>query len=73
MEQFIKIATINDQIEAQYLESVLQDRGIPYTLQSFHDSAYNGLFQAHLGWGIIRSTEQYKEDILLILEDIRKT
>ncbi len=73
MEQFIKIAAINNQIEAQYLESVLADRSIPYTMQSYHDSAYNGLFQAHLGWGVIRAPESYKEEILLILEDIRKT
>ena len=40
--------------EAQALQSLLQQHGIPSQLVSFHDTAYDGLFQAQYGWGVIR-------------------
>lgn len=32
-------------IEAQVLESMLMDSGIPHVIKTYHDSAYDGLFQ----------------------------
>ncbi len=45
------VIPIEKEIDARSLESVLQDREIPYTLVSYHDSAYAGLFQMEHGWG----------------------
>lgn len=40
--------------EAQALQSLLQQHGIPSQVVSFHDTAYDGLFQTQYGWGVIR-------------------
>ena len=40
--------------EAQALMSLLREHGIQAQLISFHDTAYDGLFQQQYGWGVIR-------------------
>ena len=50
---FIKIAVLENAIEAQLLSSVLTQYEIPHRLRSYHDTAYDGLFQLQKGWGEI--------------------
>ena len=70
-ELFIRIAVLENMIEAQIVESVLKDRGIPHRVRSFHDTAYDGLFQLQKGWGEIYAPPSRLEDVENILEDIR--
>lgn len=50
---FVKIAVIDNIIEAQMIKSVLDEENIPYLLRSYHDTAYDGLFQFQKGYGEI--------------------
>ena len=59
--------------EAQLLESILNERGIPHHIQSYHDTAYNGLYQTQKGWGKIRAPVSCSEEIRAILSEIRAT
>ncbi len=43
--------------EANAIKSILEENGIPAEIQSFHDTAYDGLFQVQYGWGVIRVSE----------------
>ncbi|MBP1713341.1 MAG: hypothetical protein H6Q42_1544 [Deltaproteobacteria bacterium] len=70
MEEFKKIAVLDNEIQARLIDSVLTERDIPHRLRSYHDSAYDGIFQTQKGWGIIQAPLQYKEEILSILEDL---
>ena len=70
MEEFKKIAVLDNEIQARLLDSVLTERGIPHRLRSYHDSAYDGIFQAQKGWGIIQAPAEYKEEILAVLGDL---
>jgi hypothetical protein len=69
---FEKIAIIGNIIEAQVLESVLTQRGMAFRLRSFHDTAYDGLFQLQKGWGAIYAPAALKDEIIEILESIRQ-
>jgi len=69
---FVKIANIENLIEAQVLESALKEREIPYRLRSFHDTAYDGLFQFQKGWGEIYAPIDRKEEILEIIDSNRQ-
>jgi len=71
METFIKIAGLENMLEAQLLESFLMEKGIPYRLRSFHDTAYDGLFQFQKGWGELFAPPAFSDEILEILKDIR--
>jgi type III secretory pathway lipoprotein EscJ len=43
--------------EANVIKSVLKEQGIYAEIKSFHDTAYDGLFQSQYGWGLIRVSE----------------
>jgi hypothetical protein len=68
---FIKIAVIDNIIEAQIISSSLEEENIPYRLRSFHDTAYDGLFQFQKGYGEILAPEKYKTVILEIISNIK--
>ncbi|SCM82913.1 conserved hypothetical protein [uncultured Sporomusa sp.] len=71
--EYIRIATIEDEFEAQILASILAERQIKHYLKSFHDSAYDGLFQKNYGWGALFAPKDNEQEILEIIEDIRKS
>ena len=51
MEDYRKIAIMENEIEARLLDSILTERDIPHLMRSYHDTAYDGLFQTQKGWG----------------------
>lgn len=72
MEEYIKIAVLDDQFEAQLLESVLKEREIPHLLRSYYDTAFDGLFQTQKGWGYISAPPEFSENIEKIIAELRK-
>jgi hypothetical protein len=72
MEDYKKAVTLDNEIEAGLMESILKERGIPHRMRSYHDTAYDGLFQTQKGWGIIDAPESHLEEIKEILSDVRK-
>jgi len=71
MEDYIKVAILENEVEARLIESILKERDIPHMLRSYHDTAYDGLFQTQKGWGEIRAPKSCEEDILDIIDDVR--
>ena len=70
-QEFVKISVLENTIEAQLIEAVLQEQNIPHRIQSFHDTAYDGLFQLQKGWGAVWAPASYKETIIEILDNVR--
>jgi hypothetical protein len=71
--RFKKILILDNEIQARLLDSILTEREIPHVMKSYHDSAYDGLFQAHQGWGHIEAPEEYEEEIRMIYKDLPLT
>jgi len=69
--EYVKIAVLENPFEAQVISAVMEDEGIPHLIRSYHDTAYDGLFQAQKGWGEIRAPKEYGKQILEILSDVR--
>lgn len=46
-----------DDAEALALEKLLLDHGIKSEVISYHDTAYDGLFQSQKGWGVLNVDE----------------
>ncbi len=67
-----KITTIENEVEAKLLTSLLDQENIPHVLISHHDSVYDGIFQTLHGWGHVEADIKYKEKIVAILSDLRK-
>ena len=72
-QTLIRIAILESTIEAQLIGSVLSDRKIPHLIRSYHDTAYDGLFQVQKGWGEIRAPLSFKDQITEILNSIRSS
>ena len=66
MEKLEKILVLNNEIEAKLLEGILQENNIPHIFRSYHDSAYDGLWQTQSCWGYLEAPVVYKEEILEI-------
>ena len=72
MEAYKKVVVLEDEGEVQLLKSILVERDIPHLIRSYHDTAFDGLFQSQKGWGYISAPEMYEQEILEIVTDIRK-
>ena len=70
-QDFMKIAVLESTIEAQLVESILASLKIPHRIQSFHDTAYDGLFQFQKGWGALWAPLTHENTILEILANLR--
>jgi hypothetical protein len=71
MDEFKKIAVLENMVEAQVLDSMLSEQEIPHLMRTYHDSAYDGVFQMSKGWGHVEALEEHSEEILAILQDLR--
>ena len=61
---------IRNEIESMLLNEILTEKNIPHMIRSYHDSAYDGLWQAQLGWGHLEAPEEYSEEILRIYKEM---
>jgi hypothetical protein len=63
MSNPVKILLFKNEIEAMLLDEILTEKQIPHMIRSYHDSAYDGLWQSQSGWGHLEAPEEYAEEI----------
>ena len=71
MNKYIEILVLENEMEAQRLASILEQEKIPHVVQSYHDSVYDGIFQAQKGWGHLEAPEEYADKIREIYENMK--
>jgi hypothetical protein len=72
MEDFTKVIVLENDIEATLLDSILNEREIPHIMQSYYDTAYDGLYQTQKGWGHVSAPVSCHEEIKEVVFDLRK-
>ena len=70
MEKIEKILYLKNEFEARLLDEILNEKGIPHLIRSYHDSAYDGLWQTPSGWGHVEAPSQYREEIIEIYNNM---
>ena len=70
MERTVRIATLDNEIHAQLVGGLLSERGIPHIIRSYHDTAYDGIFQMQQGWGCVEAPERYNTEIVGLLRSM---
>jgi len=73
MDNIERIVVLENELEALALDAELCAADIPHAMISYHDSAYDGLFQTFKGWGHVEAPAQFREEILTILENLRES
>ena len=71
MESYTKILTLENEMEAQRLSSMLDEEDIPHVVRSYHDSVYDGIFQNVRGWGHLEAPEEYRDQIIALYDDMK--
>jgi hypothetical protein len=66
----VKILTFKNEIEAMLLDEILTEKEIPHILRSYHDSAYDGLWQTQSAWGHLEAPEEYRDEIVGIYSEM---
>jgi hypothetical protein len=66
-----KLIKPENEAEANVIKSILAENGIYAEIQSFRDTAYDGLFQSQYGWGVIRVAEADLEEAKRIIQEWR--
>ena len=61
----VKVLVFNNEFEAKLLDEILNEKNIPHLIRTYHDSAYDGLWQMQSSWGHLEAPEEYREEILL--------
>jgi hypothetical protein len=72
MGKAVKILTFTNEIEARLLECLLLEKGIAHIIRSYHDSAYDGLFQTQSAWGHVEASEENRDEIMAIYNEMSK-
>ena len=72
MEKLEKIVVLDDEVQAELVDSLLSDAGIPHIMRTYHDAALDGLFQGAKGWGHVEAPAEYRNQILAIITDLKQ-
>lgn len=65
----IDVFTPANEAEANAIRILLEDHGIEADIISFHDTAFDGIFQAQKGWGRIRIHEKDVDEARKLIEE----
>ena len=63
MSKVVKILSLGNQFEAMLLGELLNERGIPHIVKSYHDSALIDLWQTKSIWGHLEAPEEFRSEI----------
>ncbi|HET7839640.1 MAG TPA: hypothetical protein VFL04_07765 [Rectinemataceae bacterium] len=67
----MRIAGLNDLIEATLIDSMLGEQGIPHLVVSHSDAAYDGVFTVTRGWGHLEAAEEDRAAVLELLSALK--
>ena len=72
MDKLVKIAVLDNEVQAELVDSVLSERGLPHLMRSYYDSALDGLYQTRAGWGHVEAPPEFRDEILAVIQDIKR-
>lgn len=63
---------LHNESEASLLHGILEEDGVPHLIRSYHDRAYDGLWQMLEGWGYVETSVRFAGGVQALLEVLRK-
>jgi hypothetical protein len=62
---------LRNEVEAALVETILRQDGVPHFIRSYHDRAYDGIWQFQMGWGQVETPVEYMGGIRALLSLLR--
>ncbi|MFW5981896.1 MAG: hypothetical protein ACOC4G_13970 [Bacillota bacterium] len=69
MSDLEKVISLENEIEASFMEDILNDSEIPFIIESHHSLAFDGIFQVE-EWGYIKAERKYHQKIKELYENM---
>lgn len=69
-ENLVPVCTTNDGVHESLITGALEDAGIRYVVQSFHDEAFDGLFEETHGHSRVLVLEEDREKAEEIINQV---
>lgn len=67
-----KIVVLENDFEAGLMQKILEEREIPFVIQSYVDGPYDGIWKSQKGWGHIEAKPKYRDQIVEIYNNLQK-
>ncbi|MBM4276988.1 MAG: DUF2007 domain-containing protein [Deltaproteobacteria bacterium] len=71
MARWVKAGVIESRFEGDRASQALKEAGIPYMINSFLDTAYDGLYVPQKGWGRVMVPEEFCEKAERIVAEVK--
>ena len=68
-ERFEKIVVLGNEVQAEALDALLAERGVPHEMKSYRDSALDGVYLS-AGWGHVSAPKAHAAAVLQALKDL---
>jgi len=68
-EQYESILVLNNMVEADLMERLLNEAGLPFFIREWHDVNYDGIWVEQKGWGWVMGRTADEEAIRAIYRD----
>jgi hypothetical protein len=68
-ERFEKIVVLENEVQAEALDALLAERGIPHEMKSYRDSALDGVYLSS-GWGHVSAPKEQAAAVMQALKDL---
>jgi hypothetical protein len=68
-----KLVEIDKEFEAAFMDTILNDKGIPHVMVSYSSSSFTNLFQSQNGWGHITAPSKHIGEILTIYKELKQS
>lgn len=65
--------TMENEFEADVFGNLLEKEGIPYAVVPHYSLAYDGIFQAAMGWGHMEVPDEHAETAALLYKAYRES
>ncbi len=72
MDPIVKVAELDNEIEAQLVDGVLTDRHVPHIIRSYHLLRSDGSLQGLAAWGQIDAPQSVREDVKRVVDEVRR-
>ena len=69
---WIKAGIVENRFEGDRISQSLQDAEIPFLIQSFLDTAYDGLYVPQKGWGMVLVPQAVVDEAERIISEVKK-
>lgn len=72
IDKMIDVYILENIIEAQIIEQILKEKGIEVFIETYHDTAFNGIFIPQRSWGVVRVLSRDADRARELIDEYKK-